>query len=594
MFEGGKTRNLLHIIAFLVFSYAFLLAIKPLSDPDLFWHIKSGQWIVENRSLPARDPFSFTTPAPLTKSILLGLRSQWLGQVIFYLVYKVGGLAGLSVFRATLIVCPFLLLYLLFVRRGAHPLSALAITGAPLFIIILNLAYTYERPQAFSFLFAALLLLVLDKLRAGPAVSHYFFLAVLMALWSNMHGGFILGDALIIAFAAGLVFNFVIYRNRDGLKTIPVLASGIAASFLNPGSYKLAYNYLSGFLPSFSSSTGISAAYTSNIFEYRSLWFFYNNLHITYPLYVFAFILAATIVLAVKYIRHSIDFPELFTAALLIVFGVHYARGAAFALTAMPLFMLPDARRSSEKKPVSGNFSFLAPSAGSVIIIALVFFTVLKNPSGLKPLDIKDGWVSGTYPEGAVEFIVKNNVRGPMFNKLEWGGYLLWKMPGGYKDFIDGRLVDTRTVWAYLAVIGAKDNWSGILDSFGVNSILTEVVFEPAEEVVPLVQAIIGEGKNHPEWKLVYLDGNTALFVKNTKGNEYLTDRFEVPYKLLYASMLEESDYLMSTRPCENALLIRGMALYGLGRLDEAAQVFESLPPSPVVLDYLKRIKKGT
>jgi len=60
---------------------ASLYLLRPITDPDFFWHISTGRWILENKALPSEDPFSYTTPRLLSDREFFILRSYWLSQV---------------------------------------------------------------------------------------------------------------------------------------------------------------------------------------------------------------------------------------------------------------------------------------------------------------------------------------------------------------------------------------------------------------------------------------------------------------------------------------------------------------------------------
>src|SRR5271166_2472106 len=75
-------------------------------DPDLWWHLRAGQWIVETRAVPHFDPFSFTRAGHAW------VAHEWLSEVAFYELWKLGGAAALIVFSAVVTTMGFMLLYL--------------------------------------------------------------------------------------------------------------------------------------------------------------------------------------------------------------------------------------------------------------------------------------------------------------------------------------------------------------------------------------------------------------------------------------------------------------------------------------------------
>jgi hypothetical protein len=75
---------------------AALLGCQPLSDPDVWWHLRSGEWILEHRRVPTLDPFTFASAGRLWVDL------HWLFQIVLALVFRVGGVAGIILVTAAL------------------------------------------------------------------------------------------------------------------------------------------------------------------------------------------------------------------------------------------------------------------------------------------------------------------------------------------------------------------------------------------------------------------------------------------------------------------------------------------------------------
>jgi len=169
------------------------MTARPATDPDLWWHLRTGQWIMEAGHIPHVDPFSFTRAGSPWVS------HEWLTEVVFYEIWKRSGEAGLIIFSALVTTAGFMLLYL---RSAARPQWAVAATtlGA------LAASPTWGvRPQMFTFALASLLLWLLERGEEQPRVL--FWIPPLFLLWLNLHAGFALGPVLIGAFAAGLAWE---------------------------------------------------------------------------------------------------------------------------------------------------------------------------------------------------------------------------------------------------------------------------------------------------------------------------------------------------------------------------------------------------
>ncbi len=266
------SRTILFIMAFVLIFGFFSAQIK---DPDFFWHLKTGQYIYQTGSLPATDPFAYTSlpkdPVnPESKRIKFILKQYWLAQLIFYGVYQLAGFQGIIYLRASILALLILLIYKGMRREGGgFYLSLLLLIP----VVIMLHAFTGERPQLFSFLFAFLLIYMLEGFRKtetkgdssrlvetenttppapplakwGPTfippldkvglggvslnksqrVSSLLYLLplpFLMLLWANLHGGFIAGIVVIVGYLLAESFKYITKRfgTISFLKTVKI------------------------------------------------------------------------------------------------------------------------------------------------------------------------------------------------------------------------------------------------------------------------------------------------------------------------------------------------------------------------------------
>ena len=212
-------------ILLLIFFLIFCFYTNKVDDLDLWWHLKTGQYTLENKSLPKIDPFAFSTSIakqiredeqlllsldddlgkmPLNKE---ALRQSWLSQIIFYLCYLFFGFKGLGILKAILWILIFYFLYLTMARKKSN----IWIT----YIMIIWAAYlgqyfTYTRPQIFSFLFTSVLIFLLIFFNSEKYAK--YFIPLVMLLWANLHGGYILGWILLMIFAIAESLKFLLSR----------------------------------------------------------------------------------------------------------------------------------------------------------------------------------------------------------------------------------------------------------------------------------------------------------------------------------------------------------------------------------------------
>ena len=137
----------LSLLAVLTF-FGLTYLIRPIVDPDFFWHLKTGEWLWLERSWPIPDPFSFTSPEVLNLSQTFIIKGYWLCQLFYFLFYSAFGWFGLIIIRFMLFSA---LIYVLWTgRRGDLPVW----TGLGLvFLISLLAMFPVDRPHFFSFVF---------------------------------------------------------------------------------------------------------------------------------------------------------------------------------------------------------------------------------------------------------------------------------------------------------------------------------------------------------------------------------------------------------------------------------------------------------
>lgn len=159
------------------------------NDGDVSWHLATGQWILDHRTIPHTDPFSFTWAGKPWVPI------EWLAEVIYAAAYRAAGYSGVAALVTAALMALHAIVYLNASRWIRAPL--LPIVGMDFALIPMLLA----RPHVLSWPLIAfwiwLMLRAREHNRAPPLAA-----ALLMGLWANLHGGFVFG--LLIAGAFGM------------------------------------------------------------------------------------------------------------------------------------------------------------------------------------------------------------------------------------------------------------------------------------------------------------------------------------------------------------------------------------------------------
>ena len=222
-----KTQFLLAWLFGVVFSLMlFLQSTQPIYDPDFWWHLKTGETIVQGGELLESDPFSFHETNGVSAREKIILKGYWLWQVAAYNLYSLLGLNGVLLLKFLTVVAMATTLVLQFYRKRISVGLA-----APLLVVgfWLTSNFPLERPQAVSFLFAIILVGLLTSVRRGGRLGPS--LPIIMCLWANVHSGFVFGDLILFCFAVGVVAEY--RHDLPKMKNLLVwTCAGVAASLV--------------------------------------------------------------------------------------------------------------------------------------------------------------------------------------------------------------------------------------------------------------------------------------------------------------------------------------------------------------------------
>jgi hypothetical protein len=412
-----------------VASAVFIIAVGlPSSDSDTYWQLATGRWMLDHREFLRQDIFSSTV-----SGAHFGL-GEWLGQIVFAASFEAAGWAGVAVVRATLIaVGSFFLVRL--ARRGGTPWwIALPLVVAAL--LVSKITWT-DRPQLFTLaLFPALLELLLSLPAGAP--RRLLVLPPLFLVWTNLHGGYLLGVVVLAIFAAEALLT----NGRRGLPLALTALACVAVTFLNPAPLELA-----------------GAAREDFLHPPRFLTEFLPPDVVTPAGALFAgFVM---LVIGSALLRGG-SLREAMLLAPLLYLAFTAQRQMLFFCFAATAFLgtrltglLPDWR-----------FELVQPVR---LPLALVLVTAALASALGAPVRPDER----AYPAGALDALRQDN--GVLLNEYDWGGYLIFNLPER-PVFIDGRYVPYLggVVDDYRALVSLRPGWKGLLDKYRVAELLLE------------------------------------------------------------------------------------------------------------------------
>lgn len=207
--RGQSTSTPLELLPLcLVLAYG-AMGLVPLGDPDVWWHLRTGELVLEN-GFTRTDPWSWTSTEPW-------LLHEWLSDVAMYLSYLAGGYHGVIVLRSLLLA----LIGVLIVRSCRTVAGPVVTAGVTLITIIALSPYRGERPQLVSF---ALLASMLPRLRTAIDQRRPpWELIPVVFLWANLHLLWVVALVLYFSLVLGLAFDLGV---RNWRKLVPFAAVG--------------------------------------------------------------------------------------------------------------------------------------------------------------------------------------------------------------------------------------------------------------------------------------------------------------------------------------------------------------------------------
>jgi hypothetical protein len=481
------------------------LSVKLLGDAGIGWHIRTGQQILATHAIPRVDSFSSTMAGRPW------FAWEWLYDLAVGQLDAKLGLNGVVWLTAVVIATAFAWTFRLLMARGANVLVALVLV---LLAVSASMIHFLARPHVVSWLFTLAWFWILDSSeRDGFGGRKLWALPVLMLVWVNVHGGFLVGFVLLGIFWLGAVWSW--FRIKQGRieELLEKIAAGkrarqlawvgllsAAASLVNPYGWKLyghVYSYLSNrFL-------------MDHIEEFQS-----PNFHGVAQKCFLALLLIATAVLAVR--GRELRMSEGLTVLFAVYAGLYASRNIPVSsillvMVVGPLVPAPEfIRRFSQR--MSGVEVGLRGHVWPILAVVVTLVIAANGGRVGSNLVMDAHFDPKRMPVEAVNYLEKYDVKGPVLSPDYWGGYLIYRMYPAARVVVDDRhdLYGEEFLKEYLKVMRVEEGWK---DSF-LNGRRIEWLVLPRNGA--LANALIGDW----QWKPVYRDDTAVLFRNESKANQ--------------------------------------------------------------------------
>jgi hypothetical protein len=192
-------------VAVFIYTLFIVAGNRLLIDPDTMWQITVGQWILDHRMVPETDVYSFTMRGQPWIS------TQWLAQVLYAEAFAVAGWSGPVVLATGAIAATFALLTRFLSRRLSDSTTLVFVAAA----LALTVPHLVARPHVLALppmvAWVGGMIAAADR-RDAPS----FWLLPVMALWANLHGGYVFGLVLI----APIVLDAVLGEDAAARKSL--------------------------------------------------------------------------------------------------------------------------------------------------------------------------------------------------------------------------------------------------------------------------------------------------------------------------------------------------------------------------------------
>jgi Flp pilus assembly protein TadD len=554
------------------------LAIFRITDFDVWWHLKSGQYIITHRTVPTHDIFSYFAQGRTW------IAHEWLFEVALFLVYQIAGLTGVIGFNSLIVLVAFTFTFLT-LRR----LKVDAAIGAPLVITAAFLVTfrAFARPHIVTEALLALYLMVLVSYKYIPSVragrKRLWWLLAVQLVWANTHSGMVLGVGLFVLFAVMELIQHELARrvkwcSRSTLEPeesrflLGIAAALLAVSFLNPNFHRsLLYPFIITSEPVFSG--GVKELQTPLLPIFRHADFF----------------VCFMILLAAGVASFLLNWRRLELANLAVF--VLPAAASLIALRNLPIFGLlavpviavnlqtvvgswrSAIRRTRLRIPHCAlRIALLLVAAG---LLVLVFARGVNVGSDVRKPAF--GYDRRIFPAKAADFVARNRIQGNIFSTMEYGGYFIWRLYPEHQVFIDGRL---DVYGPSMFETYGRMFWSApVFDTMVQKYDITCCVLPQPPSNTAVTQNYIGRTlARRSDWSLVYWDDLALIYLRDVPSNRQLIGANA--YQALLPILLGLPERADSSSP--SFKLRQNERL-----LDEARRAVNENPASPLALTTL-------
>jgi hypothetical protein len=475
------------------------VSTRLLNDGYTGWHIRNGELIQASRAIPRTDPFSSTMGGQRW------FAWEWLYDAALGLVHNLSGLNGV-VFVTALAIAAVFFWVLIFLRSQGTDVAVGVVFLVP--AILASSVHFLARPHVVGWLLAVIWLALLE--RAGDRRG-LLLLPLLMVLWVNVHGSFVLGLAMLGIYTLSAAYW---YYGAQGDRSSArrrfrdlgaALLACAAASLVNPYGYKLhvhVYRYLTNrFL-------------MDHVQEFQS-----PDLHSAAGKSFLLLLILSAFAMAAGLRRAKLEHVLLavFSAGV----GLYAWRGMPVASLWLAMVAAPrmseylrkrwgtasPASRGGRAHAFSGRMTAvdggLTAHLWPALAVVIGLWACLHGGQVAGRPILHAGFDPARFPVAAVQVLADRHVEASVLSTDAWGGYLIYRLYPQLKVMVDDRhdLYGESFMRDYTVLFRAAPGWDAILDRWNAGWVL-----------LPPDSGLAAVLKERPAWHIEHDDGHAILF----------------------------------------------------------------------------------
>jgi len=462
-----------------------IMAVRTPLDTDMWWHLRAGEETWDSQAVYLVDTISYTRAGePWTNH-------SWLTQVIMIGLYKLGEYKALSLWVGVTAAISMLFVYL---QMEGH---ALIKTSLVLFASFVSSVVWTPRPQIFSFLLFAITGFIIFRFKTKRKKQLYW-LGPIFIVWSNLHGGYVLGTILIISVIIGEIFDQVLEKesenslNWNEIRQLAIWGiAGFALAAVNPNGIKM----------------WIIPFQTVGVDSLQNLINEWASPDFHQPIQQLMLVILFGTFAAVGLSKRRLTGSELICPFALVATPV-ISKHLACLLPEWKLRLIERfniiSKLNEYQNKSRQEINRTIQSIVNIVVVFILIFTAGYKWINVSNLEFVEKTEQEIFPVDAVNWIKKEKPEGNLLNEYNWGGYLAWHLRE-YQVFVDGRtdLFGDEIIGNWLDLINTVENWEKSIDDWEINTIFLK-------RDRPIVQALVQNG-----WVYGYRDETVVVLLRN-------------------------------------------------------------------------------